>query len=73
MAVFVLEDLAHAKARGATRVAAINRFEHAEGWCNHKWLAVVKNTATGEAWYRLNGSWTKRDVPQEPPKKRNAP
>lgn len=63
----------HAQARGETRTAAINRHERAEGWCHHRRFAVAKNTTTGEAWYRLNGSWTKRDVPQEPPKKRIAP
>lgn len=62
----------HAKARGATRVSAINRHEHAEGWCHHRAFAVVRNLATGEAWFRLNGSWTKRNAEQAPPKKRAA-
>lgn len=59
-----------ARARGPSRVSAINRHERAEGWCHHRAFAVVKHAATGEAWYRLNGSWTKRTVEQPPPKKR---
>lgn len=50
-----------AAARGSTRVGAINRYEHAEGYCNHAQFALVKNSATRETWHRLGGSWFKRD------------
>ncbi len=50
-----------AAARGTTRVAAINRYERAEGWCNHGQFALVKHAGTGETWHRIGGSWFPRD------------